>query len=679
MAITTDVGLRQVAPASFALMTAGDRSREFLLARRRTTVVRLLRWALPGAGIVLFGGYVAGMLETAGWGAGLPGLSIRKILPEDLTMHNPRYEGFGKDGSSYAFTAVTAQQDLAKLTQVKLNGITGVITQPDKTKTNIAAVRGTFDHKADILELFERIDVDSESGLKATLTSATFAMKKNLLTSNEPVLVEFPAGTIRSKTMTLKQKTREVAFIDAVEAQLKAQPKAKDAGQQAASGLFAHSDAPVEITSNRLDVNDTAKLAVFSGAVSAKQADATLSTPVLEVTYEGEAVAGAARTPAPSPASRQDEGAAGSGAASGKVRRIVAKEPVVIVRGETDRVTCANGDFDAINETGVLTGNVVMTSGTDRRATSDRVDLDQRADTALLTGNVVVVQGKNRLEGRRLFVDRKAGRTQLTSPPGMGSGPGRVTAHLYRGEVSPKALAKPAKPAAKDAAGVQTLGVASFKTDPNAPVDVESDQLDVDDTAKVAVFRGDVRAKQGSFEITSGELHAFYTGEASLADVTRSSPAPSSGRMPANGTELTRVEARNNVMITSKDGQTAAGDWANFDAKTNTAMVGGSEVVLTQGQNVVRGTRLRIDMTSGASTIDTAPPKTVAEPAGQGWVTEAPEGAQPANRGRPNAIFFPLQMKEANDAKKSSKTPAKDAPDGWVGGTTQPGPVESGN
>ena len=89
MATTTDVGLRQGAPASFALITAGDRSREFRLARRRTILVRLLRWALPAVGVVLVGGYVAGVLKTAGWGASLAGLSIRKILPEDLTMHNP--------------------------------------------------------------------------------------------------------------------------------------------------------------------------------------------------------------------------------------------------------------------------------------------------------------------------------------------------------------------------------------------------------------------------------------------------------------------------------------------------------------------------------------------------------------------------------------------------------------
>ena len=34
-----------------------------------------------------------------------------------------------------------------------------------------------------------------------------------------------------------------------------------------------------------------------------------------------------------------------------------------------------------------------------------------------------------------------------------------------------------------------------------------------------------------------------------------------------DGTELTRIEAKKNVRVTSKDGQTATGDWADFDAK----------------------------------------------------------------------------------------------------------------
>jgi lipopolysaccharide export system protein LptA len=252
-----------------------------------------------------------------------------------------------------------------------------------------------------------------------------------------------------------------------------------------------------------------------------------------------------------------------------------------------------------------------------------------------------------------------------------------VRAHLIRDQQKQqsvaKAAAKQALAAADTASGVQT-GNVSFKTDPSAPIEVEADQLDVMDNAKVAVFRGDVHATQGDFEIKSAELNAFYSGDASLADVGR--PVP--GTAKPSATALTRIEAKKDVVVTSKDGQRASGDWANFDAKTNMATVGG-DVVLTQGQNVVRGTRLVINMTSGESTIDTAPPMTAARPAGAGWVTEAPPGETPENQGRASAIFFPQQMKDAKTGKNAAKSGAQSAPDGWEARTDPGSPKKSGN
>jgi lipopolysaccharide transport protein LptA/LPS export ABC transporter protein LptC len=627
---------------------AGDRSAEFRRARRRTIVVRILRLALPASAAVLLLGYGLTILKTAGWGTGLPEIAIKNILPEDLAMQNPHYEGFGEDGSSYTFAAKTAQQELTNMGQIKLNEITGAVIQPDKTKTDITAVRGLFNHTAGVLDLYEQIDVVSQSGLKAKLTRATIVTKENLITSDEPVFIEFPSGNIRAKNMRLRQKAREATFADTVEVELT--PPAPAANTAAptgnASSLFAPSNGPVSINSERLDVNDTSQVAVFTGNVKVVQAGAELITPELEVTYEGGGMMGmnakdkaAAKTP--------DQTAAG---AAGKVRRIVAKQPVVMTRSTGEVVTTDNADFDAPNETAILTGNVAMTSGTDRRAVSDRVDLDQRADTALLTGNVIVTQGENELSGGRLLIERKSGRAELTTPPALGSGPGRVSARLVR-EAKPGAT----KPKAKVAD--QLEGLAAFKTDPNAPVNVQADQLEINDAAKVAIFRGNVTADQGGFIINCAELNAYYKGEAGLADVTRTGGGATGAQGKKAQTELTRIEAKTNVFITSSEGRTASGDTAEFNAKTNVVTMGG-DVVLAQGDNMVRGTRLLIDMTTGETKIDTAPPKTAAQPAGGGWVTEAPEsGVGAQNSGRASAVFFPQQLKAEKPAKDAAKAP----------------------
>lgn len=647
------------------LVMAGDRSAEFRKARRRTVVVRILRLALPASAAVLLVGYGLTILKTAGWGTGLPEIAIKNILPEDLAMHNPHYEGFGQDGSSYSFAAKTAQQELANMTQIKLNEITGNIIQLDKTRTDITAVRGLFNHTAGILDLYEQIDVVSQSGLKAKLTRATIVTKENLITSDEPVFIEFPSGNIRAKNMRLRQKAREATFADTVEVELTPPAPSADAAAPTgnASSLFAPSNGPVHINAERLDVNDSSQVAVFTGNVTVTQAGAELTTPELEVTYEGGGMMGmsakdkaAAKTP--------DQTAAG---AAGKVRRIVAKQPVVMTRTTGEIVTTDNADFDAPNETAILTGNVVMTAGTDRRAVSDRVDLDQRADTALLTGNVFVTQGENELSGGRLLIERKSGRAELTTPPALGNGPGRVSARLIR-EAKP-GTAKPKK------AADQTDGVATFKTDPNAPVNIQADQLDINDTAKVAIFRGSVTADQGGFVINCAELHAYYKGEAGLADVTKTAGGAQGKKAQ---TELTRIEAKKNVFISSSEGRTASGDSAEFNAKTNMITMGG-DVVLAQGDNMVRGTRLLIDMTTGETKIDTAPPKTAAQPSGGGWVTEAPDGGSVAqSNGRASAVFFPQQLKPDKPAKDAAKTPPAETSggaatiDGWSATGTTP-------
>jgi LPS export ABC transporter protein LptC/lipopolysaccharide transport protein LptA len=644
------------------VILAADRTDEFRQARRRTALVRILRIACPVGVVLLLGTYALSIAQTAGLVGSetLSKIAIRQILPEDLTMKNPRYEGFSKDGGSYMFTAKTAEHDLALRGVVKLNGIVGEIYQANKTRTDITATRGVFDNEKNLLELFEEINVDSQSGLKARLTRASILTKEDLLTSDEPVLVEFPNGSVRSKRMTLRQKAREATFVDEVAVILTPPddkpktPAAEPATTADASALFTPSNGPINIDAARLDINDTGKKALFTGSVRAEQAGSHLTTPELEVFYEGEGMMGGS---APQTASAE---AAGSEAA-GKVRRIVAKKPVVMKRVNGDVVTSDTADFDAQAQSAVLAGEVIMTSGTNRRAAGDRVEIDEAQGTILLVGNVVVTQAGNELRGGRLAIDRTGGTARLTTPPESALGPGRIAARLERESDGGRTAKRETESGpAKSTGDASPLG--SFKTNPDAPIDINADSLDVDDRKKLAVFRGDVEATQDTFNIRCAELSAFYKGEAGLVDAADPS-APKSGQK----TELTRIEARKDVHVTSKDGQTATGDWADFDTKTNKVTMGGN-VVLSKGKSMVRGTRLVIDMTTGESKIDTAPQNTAANPSGGGWVTKAPAEPAGTSKGRASAVFFPEELQKDEEAakKKAKAPPAPKTPvDGW--------------
>ena len=100
----------------------------------------------------------------------------------------------------------------------------------------------------------------------------------------------------------------------------------------------------------------------------------------------------------------------------------------------------------------------------------------------------------------------------------------------------------------------------------------------------------------------AAELTASYTGAAGLG--AQAKPGQKADSHAA--AKLTRIKAKKNVKMTSKEGQKATGDWADYDTKANTVMLGG-DVIMTQGKNVVRGTKLVIDMTTGESVINAEP------------------------------------------------------------------------
>lgn len=620
-----------------------DRAKDFQKARRHTRHVRALRFVLPVATFAILGVYLFSVLKTAGVGESMSNIALPSIVPTSLAMRNPHYEGYTKDGGIYHVRAETATPNLKTPNLIALNGITAELIDRQKKKTILTATRGMFDNTKSILTLNDGINIKGDNGLKAALKTAVVNSKTSVITSKDPVDVAFPAGTVRSDAMVIKQKQKHVLFSENVKANLKPPAEKKETAQNQFAGkdnkkMFVGSNQPVAITSKTLDIFDGDKRAIFKGQVSARQGDATLTTPELEASYDTGGGEGSNKTATTSLMS-------GSG---GKLRRILAKGPVVMTQGPRDRVTCDAADFDALNETAVLTGRVVMSSGANRNARSDRVDLDQANERATLSGNVVVTQDKNVLRGRRLDVDQQKGITRLTSPAGIGYGAGRISARL----VQANANSQPAKTSVSGGSG----RAGAFRIDRSQPLDITAAQLLVRDQIKTAVFSGAVQARQGTFRIAAAELKAIYTGSAALGNVTARTSAAQNGT-----TSLTHVKANKNVVITGNDGQKVTGDWANFDVAAEKAVVGGA-VVVRQAGNVIHGTRLTINTKTGRTIIETAPKNTVAKPQGGGWVTKNNGGngqtAARRNSGRPSAVFYLNDIDKARTNRKSNPKPA---------------------
>jgi lipopolysaccharide export system protein LptA len=135
-----------------------------------------------------------------------------------------------------------------------------------------------------------------------------------------------------------------------------------------------------------------------------------------------------------------------------------------------------------------------------------------------------------------------------------------------------------------------------FSSNRDRPVKIDADSLEVRDKDKVATFNGDVRVVQGDTEMRCKTLVVYYDESAAKGGVKAAQPGP------AGSSQIRRMEARGSVVVTQKD-QVARGDHGDFDMRTNTVTLSG-KVVVTKGQDVLRGERLVVNLTDGASKME---------------------------------------------------------------------------
>ncbi|ODT30580.1 MAG: hypothetical protein ABS54_02155 [Hyphomicrobium sp. SCN 65-11] len=631
-------------PSGTGHAAGDDRVRAFAAARRHSWMVRTLRLALPLLAVGMLGVYGATTWRIATLRASGVTLEEVRLSNDLLVMANPKYAGSGKDGSRHAVRARSAETDLLTQKLVKLTAIEGDITQLTGNKIDLTATRGTYDQETGVLELHEQIDVRSTDGMTAKLTAATVMTKENRIISNEPITAATATSRIRALRMEMATQSRLATFTGDVAVRMTPPPTdgtapKKEKPAATALGPSFSSGEPVDVTSDRLVVDDGKHTAMFRANVIARQGTSTLAAPELDVFYAGRSAL---------PGAAASESAADP--AASRLTKLEARGGVLMTR-DTDRATATTLHHDAEAQRTTLSGPVDMTSGIDRRATSAMAEIDHKADRIMLDGAVVLYQGRNILRGERLAIDRANGRARLDSPPDAARSPGRISVLLYRTEQP--ARSRPSAPAA-DTSENGVIG--AFRTDPNQPIDIDAAVLDFDEARRNAHFTGNVVAKQGEFVMRTPSLTAYFQGQTSLL-----SAAPKGGDA-ASASSLKKIEARNGVVITGKDGQKVTGDSADFDPVANFATVTG-RVIVHQGKNVVEGSKLIMDLTSGRTRFETDGAQTAT-------ARPAPESSLPCVAGqtctskpRVRAVFYPKDAKRPPATRNAPGSAARQAPD----------------
>ena len=125
-------------------------------------------------------------------------------------------------------------------------------------------------------------------------------------------------------------------------------------------GLKHDSSQPVEITSDRLDVDQSGGSALFTGTVKVAQGTLRLAADKVEVFYEKAAAKGS----------------------SGQINRLVAN------------------------------GNVTLSNGTEAAESTNAV-YEVAAGTINMDGDVLLTQGQNALSGQKLVIDLNKGTGQM--------------------------------------------------------------------------------------------------------------------------------------------------------------------------------------------------------------------------------------------------------------------------
>jgi lipopolysaccharide export system protein LptC len=637
-ATRTDAGLSRSRP-TFVLVTEDERARAYRLALRHTRRVRLFKILLPLCALVSLGGYFASptfWLRTID--PSIKGsVSDVELTTTRLRMINPRYEGFTNDNGHYVVSAKVATQAIDSQEELDLEGVTGKLTQIDQSWMTLAGKTGHYHLRSKQLTLASGIDINTSSKVHAALERADLDLTTRTVTSDVPVAVDMPNGSVQAIGLEIENEKRRVLFKSNVVAHLvpppssapKSQPQPEQQHQPAAGFALPNlGSGPVTITSEELEILDNAKSAVFRRKVVAREEEMTLEANELNVGYAGGA-SGQALDPTLS---------------SSSISSALAKGNVIITSKDGRRALADASRYDRARGTMTLIGHVQLQQGgnvlfadqasieiatrhtivtSDSRVRghfepsrpvqgtaaqdtaalaptsglgglagganpvnieADRLEMD--GDVATFTGAVIISQKGNKLTGERLDADMTKRQMSL-------SGPGRVTGSFAQLAAPSNAIPKKKttiSPTA-DPIGQSLAGLSASSAE---LTQVEADTLTVDDVQGLANFAGKVLVVRGGHRITAEQLSIAYGGGGANGSEV--------------GSQVSTVTAQRNVVVKTPDNQVATSDKLLFESARNLLTLTGNVIVTQADKNVIRGDRMVVDLNTGESHVEMASP-----------------------------------------------------------------------
>lgn len=385
-------------------------------------------------------------------------------------------------------------------------------------------------------------------------------------------------------------------------------------------GLSESSDEPIDIESDLLTIYPEDH-ATFSGNVKAVQGTTTLRAREIKVNYVG-----------------GNKGAVGdneqveSGVSAANNTR--ESEDSTANKGESEDSTANKKDVvePAPSKESSTVRSAANTQST--KLIEDPIDIvsdwllvNDKEKYAQFKGNVKFVQGATKLRTRELTVSYAgSGNLSVSAQMRAGGGATQITKIEARGDV--RALFIPTGSAeTKSAMAEKKAGDAASQNTTSG-----SGGIDLAGATNEAAGTAETKSSGDKSELTrTSNERPGATAQTAMARGDAAGVA-SGGSERNNNRGITKIEAKGDVLITGEKNETTTSDWAIYDLPLQWVTIGGN-VVLSQGQNVLKGDRLVINLQTGESRFENT-------------------GTSAAGGGRIRALFMP---KESGDKPGKAK------------------------
>jgi lipopolysaccharide export system protein LptC len=184
--------------------------------RRRSVLIKALRWALPLA-MAIIAAFLVAMVVWSGIKSAKPDI---KAASTAIRLVNARFMGRVKDGRSFQIGARDAMRDATNLNLVILTEPNLTIGGETPSPARLAAKRGEYDETKRILTLIGDVRIDDGSGRRVNSERAVVDTRTGQVVGQSGITGDGPMGQFSAQSYGVSEKGKKLEFKGRVRARM---------------------------------------------------------------------------------------------------------------------------------------------------------------------------------------------------------------------------------------------------------------------------------------------------------------------------------------------------------------------------------------------------------------------------------------------------------------------------